>query len=129
MNPITLATLPQASAQQVFDFVCHHLLTQQQASTDASGDCVYHSAKGTKCAAGCLIDEDEYIREMEKTTWGRLVGYGLVPEAHRELISHLQNIHDDCAPESWKAELRKVPSHLALRDCISLDYIETLELS
>lgn len=129
MNPITLATLPQASAQEVFDFVCHHLLTQEQPSTDAAGNCVYHSLKGTKCAAGCLIEEGEYIQEMEKTNWSRLVVHGLVPEAHQELICHLQYVHDDRAPEDWKEALRKVPSHLALSDCISLDYLETLELS
>ena len=72
---ITLKTLPQATAQEVFDQVAKHLLTQMKKSvakraaesaSDSKDYCMYRGFDGTKCAAGCLISDDEYKPEFEQ---------------------------------------------------------------
>lgn len=97
---ITLATLSQATAQEVFDQVAVHLLTQDKQSKSNKG-CVYRNSKGLRCAAGCLISDDEYLAEMETHDWEFLIDEHLVPEFHHELIKSLQNIHDAYDPIDW----------------------------
>lgn len=104
---ITLKTLPEATAQQVFDQVARHLLTQMKRSLDYTEDCVYRGAGGLRCAAGCLISDAEYLPGMEGNSWFGLVESKLVPEQHRALISDLQNLHDINAPQNWKEELHR----------------------
>lgn len=100
---ITLATLKDATAQQVFDQVVDHLRKQgKQAYSYKNDSCNYRvvglCGEILKCAAGCLIGDDEYSPEMdnndEGTSWAQLVDRGQVPASHRELIRQLQNIHD-----------------------------------
>ena len=65
---ITLKTLPQATAQDVFDHVTQHLLKQGKRSVSSTGACQYRTeqAEGVlKCAAGCLITDDEYNSKFE----------------------------------------------------------------
>jgi hypothetical protein len=105
---ITLATLPQASAQEVFDQVATHLLTQDRQSKNGAL-CAYRSNDGLMCAAGCLIGDSEYATELDNSgngnTWGLLVGRGWVPSEHAALIRQLQSVHDCYIPVAWKAEL------------------------
>jgi hypothetical protein len=105
---ITLKTLPQATAQEVFDQVARHLLTQNEkayASNDG-GKCFYRLGM-LKCAAGCLIADNEYRQQFETLgEWRNLVDDGLVPDTHEGLISHLQNVHDYYAPVEWREALR-----------------------
>lgn len=100
---ITLATLKDATDQQVFDQVVNHLRKQGKRAYDYVNEaCAYRvmSSDGEvlKCAAGCLIGDDEYTPEMdnndEGTSWVQLVERGQAPAFHRELIRQLQNIHD-----------------------------------
>lgn len=98
---ITLKTLPEATAQQVFDQVKAHLLEQMTKSITSQATCHYH-LNDLRCAAGCLITEDEYKPEMEGNTWKKLVQRKLVPPNHQELITRLQIIHDDFPPEYWE---------------------------
>ena len=103
---ITLATLSEATAQEVFNQVTTHLLTQNEVSTK-DGRCVYHF-NGLKCAAGCLIADDEYALEFEDITWDQLVHIDRrVPTHHANLISNLQRVHDRYNPEEWAAELEE----------------------
>jgi len=104
---ITLATLPQATAQEVFDQIVEHLLTQREQSSvlvmrgaDESIDCYYRYGP-LKCAAGCLIADDEYRPDMENVAWGGIVRSGWAPGHHKTLIEHLQVIHDNYPPASW----------------------------
>ena len=98
---ITLATLPKATAQQVFDQVAEHLLTQGTESMQ-SGRCMYKRGN-MSCAAGCLIAESEYDREkMETFNWHSLVTAGVVPGDHEDLIADLQIVHDTKPPRSWR---------------------------
>lgn len=123
---ITLATLADATAQEVFDQVAHHLLTQNQKSVNVFDDeeavvakeaCLYRgisiSNKVLKCAAGCLISDEEYEKlntllpegTIEHNGWNSLVHLGLLPEAHFLLISNLQAIHDNSDVDYWTSSL------------------------
>lgn len=113
---ITLATLPNATEQQVFDQIANHLLTQKEKCFVSYKNrvCQYHSGN-LKCAAGCLISEEEYenntsiegFNYFEGNQWDYLVEeYGL-PSEHKDLIVELQNIHDDVVPEDWKKHLKQ----------------------
>jgi hypothetical protein len=120
---ITLATLSQATAQEVFTQGKDHLLKQGKKSVEGFGSssiCKYRANGGElKCAAGIFIADEEYQEEMDKTpnpesdiglgtSWLSLIGRSLVPDTvHNNLISELQSIHDNAFPEAW-------PSHLKL---------------
>lgn len=95
---ISLKNLATSSAQDVFDQVAIHLLTQNQPSiAPVAGfptDCAYRGNNGLKCAAGCLIADDEYDIEIEGKDWLYLNIQGKVPTEHWQLITGLQGIHD-----------------------------------
>lgn len=100
---ITLATLPQATAQEVYSQVRKHLLTQRiRSMSEERKGCVYHGPDGLKCAAGCLVSDKEYLPEMEGKVWAYLVDRKMVPGAHQDLISALQVIHDMRDAASWE---------------------------
>jgi hypothetical protein len=119
---ITLKTLPQATAQQVFDQVASHLLTQNAKSiaknphSDDPGNtyCVYKSPNNLACAAGCLIATDEYKEVWEEVAWDRLVKDYNVPDTHQDLISKLQMVHDSRDVEKWPGELRSIANAFGL---------------
>lgn len=117
-TPITLATLSSATAQQVFDQVAVHMLTQKQQSLSYSNGverCVYRGRNGLKCAAGALIADEEYRPCMENKGWDELVFYGTVPADHQFLIARLQEIHDTATwPKSWYEELSNLATSLGL---------------
>ena len=102
---ITLKTLAQATEQEIFDQVAAHLLTQRQKSQISSGDCAYLAPNGLKCAAGCLIGEEEYNPGFETWGWHSLAERDLVPRKHRWFIRFLQTLHDSCLVETWEVEL------------------------
>lgn len=106
---ITLKTLPQATAQQVYDQVKAHLLAQNRKSENEE-KCLYRGPNGTKCAAGILIGDDEYKPEMDgrQCGWVSLVEQGIVPADHRFLIAELQNLHDDFSPDRWRIKLEEL---------------------
>lgn len=107
---ITLKTLSQATAQEVFDQVAKHLLTQNAKSVTFNEDygkdfCMYRGDNGLKCAAGCLIGDDEYRNDMEDYLYSSLRES---PEEHQELITRLQCIHDQREVKEWKSELKSL---------------------
>lgn len=121
---ITLKTLPQATEQEVFDQVATHLLKQNVQSRGGSkGYCVYKNQSGLKCAAGCLIGDDEYNPNFEDNSWGTLVTEGLVPDAHHKLIGELQTLHDNSGAEDWLGELTK----FAIKRKLSTKVLEELK--
>ncbi len=100
---ITLKTLPKASAQEVFDQVAVHLLTQNKKAMNGSEDtCAYRGIENTCCAAGCLIADNEYKKSFEDKRWDALVERGEVPSMHAQLIDRLQSLHDGGLVEHWK---------------------------
>lgn len=114
---ISLKTLDKVAAQDIFNHVVNHLMSQKERSADSEGACMYRGPNGLKCAAGCLIADDEYSPEMEYSTWLHLMDEGasyrgngklVVPTAHSDLIHALQTVHDRDAPDKWEEALRKL---------------------
>ena len=108
---ITLKTLPQATAQEVFDQITQHLLKQGKAARSATGSCRYRTevqGEVLKCAAGCLIADDEYDSKFEGDTWRVLVRLHVITGYHEELITSLQKMHDTCLVNEWPERLRQL---------------------
>ena len=106
----------ELTEQELFDKVAKHLLAQNKKSyKSAETECTYRSPEGLKCAAGCLIEDDEYLPLMEDKTWSRLCAQGYAKTDHRDLIDRLQKIHDLYEPEEWRDQLRDAAAHLALK--------------
>jgi len=111
---ITLNTLKDATAQEVFDQVKGHLLKQNETCLDARGKCKYRFGE-LKCAAGCLIADDEYKEIFEGKTWFGLDRDGLVSRSHYVLICDLQSVHDNNDVSLWPAKLAKVAENHNLK--------------
>lgn len=110
---ITLATLPQATAQEVFDQVATHLLEQGEKCTN--GQVCLYRYDGKKCAAGCLIGDDEYHPGFAAEAWPTLIGKNMVADRHRDLIMTLQNLHDQSDPEEWHDSLSRLAKREGLK--------------
>lgn len=104
---MALFSLPE-TAQEVFDIVAKHLLTQNAVSREIGGPCLYRSSNGQKCAAGCLIPDDKYSAYFEGSNWCDLVNHHSFPDNHLNLISSLQSIHDRHETSKWKKELKSL---------------------
>lgn len=104
---ITLKTLPQATAQEVFNQVVNHLRAQGCKSMHA-GLCVYRAEGGLKCAAGCLMSDEEAAQVENSIDWYVLKTRGQVPEDHFSLISALQDAHDFVNPTSWEEKFQEL---------------------
>lgn len=56
-----------------------------------------------------MIADEEYTERMDndsdETTWHYLVEEGVFPDYHKDLISSLQNVHDNNFPNEWREEL------------------------
>jgi len=94
---ITLATLKDATRQQIFDQVARHLLKQGKRAVSAQGRCKYRTDDGLKCAAGCLISDEEYDSNFEmRGSWPSVVTYAssTVTHVHEQFITELQRMHD-----------------------------------
>jgi hypothetical protein len=118
MKKVTLKTLAEATAQEVFDQVVKHLLEQGKRSfkLDVDGDefCLYRGSKGLKCAAGCLISDSEYKDDMEGRGWRNLVNIGYASDAHIDLIACLQAVHDKKELSTWREELLEISKRFDL---------------
>jgi hypothetical protein len=97
---ITLATLKDATRQQVFDQVVENSLRQSEKCMERAS-CKY--LHGTyKCAAGWLIGPEEYKKSLEGNDWESLVNAELVPNFHSSLICALQEVHDTADVKRWQ---------------------------
>lgn len=93
------------TAQEIFDKVANHLLTQNQKSYERGRGGLYRF-NGLKCAAGCLIPDDLYTLNMEGT---RVCGLSFFHENFKNeiwMIRRLQSVHDNLEPKNWKSELK-----------------------
>lgn len=116
INKITLHNLYESTEQEVFDFVAHHLLTQDNRSTNETG-CAYRSESGLMCAAGCLMTDAEAEQAdglSNGTDWESVVNAHLAPSYHFELICRLQSIHDGQQPKEWKLYLSELADEYEL---------------
>lgn len=99
------------TTQQIFDTVVAHLRRQGKQSRIINSyggpSCRYrHPEDATvRCAAGCLIDDTEYVPEMDDSntdnSWRSIIrrypklGEKFTKEQHL-LIQDLQTVHDFC---------------------------------
>lgn len=126
---ITIKTLNEATAQEVYDQVISHLRKQGEKAGyfDYSNDkfiCQYRDENGRKCAAGCLIADNEYSPEMENKIWDPEECYGYVSpwkklgynlcQKHDSLIITLQGVHDTYEPDQWEARFKSVAINFGL---------------
>ena len=103
---ITLLTLKDHTADEVFKQGRDHLLTQMERSTaDGVRSCKYLNNNGLKCVAGCFISDDEYDPIVEGMPWSVLVEEQAVPEVHARLIGAMQSIHDNDEPIMWETRM------------------------
>jgi len=88
------------NAQQIFDKVALHLITQGCPAFGEEGECAYRGTNGTSCAVGCLIPDQAYDIHMEGRPVERIIqrfpdrtpGYF---REHASLLTALQLTHDD----------------------------------
>ena len=133
MKVITLANLAESSPQEVFDHIVAHGRRQMEKAIQIEGDkenCVYRTADGKACFAGCCMSNDEYallnqrhnvnsntpeIVGIEGTTWAHLSREGYVPTAHVDLIVQMQLIHDGNKTNVWEHRFAEIARTLNLK--------------
>ena len=113
-------TFNAATSQEVFDFIAHHLLTQNEKSIRGYG-CKYRSQRNLKCAAGCLISGKSYHRGFEHHTWD-YVSKVLGMTNHEDLVMDLQRIHDNYSPREWVYELNFLAKLLNLSTSVLKEF-------
>ena len=100
--------------QEVFDKVVSHLRKQGcRSETDKKNvagniSCLYRGPNGTKCAAGCLIDDEDFDPEMDSgypvsdlfAKWP--VVADKIGRDNQDLLTTLQNIHDEDMLVEWE---------------------------
>lgn len=106
--------------QGIFDKVVHHLRTQKAQSVDSQNGtpyhsgCMYHSPTGLKCAAGCLISDEFYNKELETfsvfnigvTRALKNSGIDVRVGGVLILLRELQSIHDSA--EYYEQKMNKI---------------------
>lgn len=122
---ITLVNMTQHTLQEVFDVVATHLLTQnKKAQHEETGECMYRTCDGLRCAVGVLIPDELYDPNMEWTgvvtvteratktpMQSRLV---VAYEPYLELLTSLQTIHDRSLPSEWPGALSNLAKEYRL---------------
>ena len=117
------------NAQEVFNKVAEHLLTQKAPAIDPDSDCcVYRAPDGKMCAVGCLISDEEYKPEFEQDGIGRIINKGFLPnlKEHESLLLELQRVHDSSNGSFWKDDLIEVSKlfNLDMSVCNKFNYQE-----
>lgn len=133
---ITLATLPQASLQDIFNQVAIHLLTQNKKSqvtmlykptNKPEAYCVYRGPDNMCCAFGCLIADNEYIPEFEhkgvKTLYVNNPQLPQLSTRQLDFVAQLQNIHDHEDVSEWLSALKNLASEYNLTTKTLDDYL------
>lgn len=106
----------------VFNYVKEHLLKQNEKSVDPHTLSCYYRAynkdgKTLMCAVGCLIDDNYYSDEFENSSPNDLRVRRAIEESiinwnyNVDLLSELQNIHDEYDPYNWSLKLENLESY------------------
>lgn len=137
-----LSELERMSAQDVFDHVARHLLTQLErcdAGVGRGNPCLYRGPRGLACAVGALIPQACYVFEMEGTDVSGLLRWcSAVPmepyqqlahflERHLPLLGELQRLHDCMSPTDWPKVLWHLADHRGLSTEVVDDLMGTRE--
>ena len=119
---LTKAWVASATAQDIFNYVAEHLLTQNRQSLIHTNPSLFGELgdEGVEwptpilyCAAGCLLKDNEKVRNIvnercEFNSWDQLSRKGYTPNNQIELIDDLVIVHDRFDPEQWRAQLKEV---------------------
>lgn len=102
------------SPQEIFNTVSLHLINQRCKSVDEqSYFCCYRGPNGLKCAIGCLIPDNMYIKKMDNGyNVMQLVAEFNLPEYfndNSELLKLLQIVHDN---SDYKFNINKLKIQL-----------------
>ena len=96
----TLQVKTLVDRSDVFNYVIGHLRLQGRTSI-AGGICKYRGDRGTKCAVGALMADDEYNPTWVGAALEELITYTDLPvplrarlDAHYEMLVDLQLFHD-----------------------------------
>ena len=135
-EPITVRNLGNHTPQEVFDYIVSHLLKQGKRSYGAYPDdtrtegCLYRGPDNLKCAAGCLIPDDLYSKELEGDSWGSVSRKLNCHENHAYLISQLQKAHDAAGdgPDGFECLIDRLRS-LAEKSGLNTQVIDRWEAS
>lgn len=106
----------------VFNYVKEHLLKQNEKSLDPwSLSCYYRAQKENgdvlMCAVGCLIDDNYYSDEFENSSPSDIRVRAAIEKSiinwgyNVDLLSELQNIHDEYDPDNWSLRLEYLESY------------------
>lgn len=126
------------TAQEIFDKVAIHLLTQNAKSWASSegwsehmiSTCSYRGDFGRMCAIGCLIPDERYTNSIEggsvQSYQVKNILYDMSIEEHIDMLVRLQYVHDGIAVSEWRNKLRQVAKEYSLNtDCLDKDYDKT----
>lgn len=110
------------NAQEIFNKVATHLLTQNAQSKSGFGNsgpgCRYRNPEGLACAAGCLLTDEEAALADGLGNWVQVVMSVAIDvsryDDHTNLIQTLQSVHDRNSPHDWVKALAGVAEDHAL---------------
>lgn len=109
-----MSKVKELTRQEVFTKVWNHLLVQGKRARDYYKCCVYRSAEGLMCAAGCLILDEFYKEDFEGSSVGELpeIEEALTNSGVRgedlSMVEELQKAHDGVDPPYWIGSLTRV---------------------
>ena len=105
--------------QETFDKVKKHLLTQNRVSYLVYHGCMYKGPDGLKCAVGCLIPDELYNRNIERTPVSNLVHRTdkvgtFLKQFNLPMLEMLQGVHDCIQTDRWPEKLKEVAEKFEL---------------
>lgn len=108
-------------AQEIFNKVVTHLRTQGVKAMDNTW-CRFRTDQGLKCAAGCLIQDDEYQAWMDNcSSISEILIQSQCPMSlqirlrrHTNLIYALQSVHDLGVIDKWEQNFKEVSHNFNL---------------
>lgn len=115
------------NTQEAFTTAARHLLTQKERAIKSNFNnllvsmCAYRGEDGKKCAVGCLIPDELYLKEMEGWPVRRLVIdfpsiASLFKDVDVSLLKKLQFLHDDpIETPHWSIQLRHFAKEFDLK--------------
>ncbi len=106
------------TSQELFTTIVTHLRQQGAKSLyeDADGDmsCAYRGDTGLKCAAGCLIPDNEYDSGDEGNTWWAIPFFKGFSAGAGHVIGRMQKLHDRDSPATWEERYEEAAEELNL---------------
>lgn len=115
------------NTQEAFTTVARHLLTQKERALKDNPNnplrplCAYRAEDGKKCAVGCLIPDELYLKDMEDFPVRRLIlEFPSIAQLFKDvdglLLKKLQYLHDDPIElPFWELQLRRIAKEFNLK--------------